>query len=441
MSERHLHLGLFLLGTGSHIAGWRMPGAVTSFEDVPAVVAIAREAERALFDLIFIGDNLNADPTAHPSYTSRLEPITLLSAVAMTTSHIGLGATASTTYGDPWSLARAFASLDHISGGRAAWNSVTTSNPQAAANFGKIHPDHARRYEMSAEFIEVAKALWDAWAPDAVVRDHATGAYFDPAKIRPIDHDGTFFKVKGPLNITRAPQGRPVILQAGGSEAGQELAARHADVVFTVTQDQGEAIAFYRGLKARLPKHGRTEADLKILPGVMPVVAETEAEARDKLDTLMGFVGARDALGILGERFNHDFSGDDIDGPIPESLGENDAYHAFASAMLGKARRENMRLKDLANLVAAARGHWVLCGSADQVADTLVDWFESGAADGFNVMPPWFMEGFTDFTRLVVPRLQDRGLFRTAYEGTTLRQSLGLQVPPVGGSVETLAGA
>ncbi|MFD2239288.1 LLM class flavin-dependent oxidoreductase [Aureimonas populi] len=424
--ERRLHLGLFLIGTGSHISGWRMPGAVDSFEDLPAILDIAREAERALFDLIFVGDNLNADPGAHPSYCSRLEPLTMLSAVATATSRIGLGATASTTYGDPWTLARAFASLDHISGGRAAWNSVTTANPQAAANFGMVHPDHARRYEMSGEFIEAVRKLWDAWAPGALIRDTASGRYFDAAKIAPIDHEGAFFRVKGPLNISRSPQGRPVILQAGGSEAGQDLAARHADVVFTVTQDKDEARAFYAGLKARLPAHGRGPGDLVVLPGVMPVVAETERQARNKLAALQGFVDEATALGMLSERFNQDMSRFDLDGPIPD-LGRNEAYHAFASAMLGKARRENMTLRDLYNLVAAARGHWVLCGSADFVADTLEDWFRSKAADGFNVMPPWFMEGFTDFTRLVVPRLQERGLFRKAYEGRTLRENLGLR--------------
>lgn len=422
---RQLHLGLFLIGTGSHISGWRMPGAVDSFEDLPAMVAIAREAERARFDLVFVGDNLNADPTAHPSYCSRLEPLTLLAAVATATRHIGLGATASTTYGDPWSLARAFASLDHISGGRAAWNAVTTANAQAAANFGKVHPDHARRYELATEFITVAKRLWDAWQPGATPKDRATGRYFDPAKIAPIDHDGPFFTVRGPLNISRAPQGRPVILQAGGSEAGQDLAAEHADVVFTVTQDKAEAQAFYRSLKERLARFHRKPDEMVVLPGVMPVVGRTHEEAHAKLAALQGFVDERTALGMLSERFGRDMSGCDLDGPVPD-LGDSEAYHAFASAMLGKARREKMSLRDLHNLVAAARGHWVLCGSASFVADTLQDWFESEAADGFNVMPPWFMDGFTDFTRLVVPILQERGLFRTGYPGGTLRRTLGL---------------
>jgi FMN-dependent oxidoreductase (nitrilotriacetate monooxygenase family) len=422
---REMRLGLFLLGTGSHISGWRLPGAIDTFEDIGAITAISREAERGLFDLIFVGDNLNADPSAHPSYCARLEPLTMLSAVAMVTQHIGLGATSSTTYGDPWSLARAFASLDHISAGRAAWNSVTTSNPQAAANFGTTHPDHARRYEMSAEFIAVAKALWDAWEPGAVLKDRQSGAYFDPAKIHAIYHGGAFFKVKGPVNISPMPQGRPLILQAGGSGPGQELAAEHADVVFTVAQEKAEAIVFYQGLKARMAKFGRAPQRLAILPGVMPVVGRTEEEAREKLAQLMSFVDDKTALGMLSERFNTDLSGYDLDGPVPD-LGENDAYHAFAGVMLSKARRENMRLRDLYSLVAAARGHWVLCGSATQIADTLQDWFESGAADGFNVMPGCFMQEFTDFIDLVVPELQKRGLYKTGYAPGTLREKLGM---------------
>jgi len=425
IQPREMRLGLFLLGTGSHISGWRMQGAVDSFENIRDVARIAAEAERGLFDLIFIGDNLNADPKAHPSYCARLEPLTMLSALAMTTSHIGLGATHSTTYGDPWSVARAFASLDHISGGRAAWNSVTTSAPQAAANFGTQHPDHARRYEMSAEFIEVVKALWGAWEPGAMVKDRESGAYFDPSKIHPIDHEGEFFSVKGPLNISRPPQGRPLILQAGGSEAGQALAAEHADVVFTVTQDRGEAAEFYRGLKAQLAPHGRGGTDLVVLPGVMPVVGRTREEAQAKLTRLMGFVDDETALGMLSERFNTDMSGYDLDGPVPE-LGRNDAYHAFAAAMLSKARRENLRLRDLYALIAAARGHWVLCGSAEEVAQTLIDWVDAGAADGFNVMPSHFIEGLTDFVDLVVPILQARGYFKTAYAPGTLRDKLGL---------------
>jgi FMN-dependent oxidoreductase (nitrilotriacetate monooxygenase family) len=426
---RKIHFGLFLLGTGSHVAGWRMPGAIDSFQNIDQVRTIAQEAERGLFDLIFMGDNLHADPAAHPSYTARLEPLTLLSAIAGATKHIGLGATVSTTYSDPFTVARVFASLDHLSGGRAAWNAVTTANPTAAANFGTIHPDHAKRYEIAEEFLTVVRGLWDCWADDAVVADRETGLYIDPAKVRCLDHDGAHFKVKGPLNIGRSPQGQPIILQAGGSGPGQELAAKSADVVFSVTQDLDEARAFYRSVKDRLLKHGRAEDSMVILPGVMPIVGRTEREAHDKLAALQGFISETNALSLLSDRFGIDMSVYDLDGPIPEDLKPSDNYHAFAKVMLDKARRENMRLRDVYNLMAAARGHWVLCGTPEYVADTLETWFATGAADGFNIMPSHFPDGLTDFVDMVVPILQERGLYRTEYESGTLRDRMGFERP------------
>lgn len=426
--SRQMHFGLFLLGTGSHIAGWRQPGAMDTFQDIEKVRQIAATAERGLFDLIFMGDNLNADPASHPSYTARLEPMTLLAAIAGATRHIGLGGTVSTTYADPFSVARAFASLDHISGGRAAWNAVTTSAPAAAANFGTQHPDHARRYERAGEFVDVVTGLWDCWADDAICADRASGVYIDPAKVRPLDHEGPFFKVKGPLNIGRSPQGHPIISQAGGSEPGQMLAARTADIVFAVVQDLAEAKAGYDSLKARLPAFGRHPDEVCVLPGVMPVVGRTAKEAREKLNDLMQFVDTSNALGMLSERFGHDMSAYALDGPIPD-LPEADTYKSFTGVLLSKARRDGMSLRDLYNLVAAARGHWVLCGAAEEVADTLQQWFEAGAADGFNVMPPYFPGAFDDFVDLVIPILQERGLFRTTYEGTTLRDLLGLKRP------------
>lgn len=427
-SPRQMHLGLFILGTGSHVAGWRYPNAFDRFESIDQVRRIAAIAERGKFDLIFMGDNLYADPAAHPSYTSRLEPLTMLSAIAMTTSKIGLGATASTTYGDPFSTARAFASLDHISGGRAAWNAVTTANPVSAANFGRDHPDHSLRYEIAEEFVSTVKGLWDCWDEDAIVANKETGIYIDPAKMHALNHEGTYFQVKGPLNISRSPQGHPVVLQAGGSAPGQRLAARTADVVFSVVQDMGEAQRQYAALKAQLPSFGRQPDEVTMLPGVMPVVGRTAREAFDKLATLQSFVSETNALALLSDRFGTDMSAYDLDGPVPE-IATSDSYHSFSSVMLAKARRENMSLRDVYNLMAAARGHWVLCGSAEQVADTLQTWFESHAADGFNVMPPYFPDGFDDFVDLVVPILQERGLFRADYTGTTLRDHLGLTRP------------
>lgn len=425
---RQMHLGLFLLATGSHVAGWRMPGAYTSFQDIGAVRQIAAAAERACFDLIFMGDNLYADPAAHPSYTMRFEPLTMLAALATGTTHIGLGATVSTTYSDPWTVARAFASLDHISGGRAAWNAVTTSSALAGPNFGRTHPSHADRYAVAAEFVDVVCGLWDGWEEDALVADRTTGRYLDPAKLHPLHHEGAHFSVRGPLNIGRAPQGRPVILQAGGSEPGLALAARTADVVFSVQQDFAEARAQYEDLKSRLPRFGRTREAVTVLPGVMPVVGRTEREALDRLAQLQSFITPENALMLLSERLGVDLEGHALDAPL-DAVPRTENSHAFTRTLLNKARREGLTLRDVYNLLGAARGHWVLCGSAVQVADTLQYWFENGAADGFNVMPSHFPGGFDDFAELVVPILQERGLFRRAYGGRMLRDHLGLARP------------
>jgi FMN-dependent oxidoreductase (nitrilotriacetate monooxygenase family) len=424
-----MHIGLFMMGTGSHVAGWRYPGALDTFQDIRAIQEIGRIAEAGCLDMIFVGDGLSADPAAHPSYTLRLEPLTMLSALAVTTSRIGLGATASTTYGDPYSIARVFGSLDHISNGRAAWNAVTSSQPAAAANFGTTHPQHAERYARAEEFIDVVRGLWDCWADDAVPADRETGLYIDPAKVRKLNHKGAYFDVQGPLNMGRSPSGHPVILQAGGSDPGQALAARTADVVFSVVQDFDEARTQYAKLKALLPKYGRRPEDVTILPGVMPIVGRTDQEARDKLSLLQSFAGAGQAFKMLSDRFGIDMRQYDLDGPVPD-LPTNLTSHGFATVMLAAARRQNMKLRDLYNLAAAARGHWVLCGTATTIADTLQHWFEGGAGDGFNVMPAYFHEGLTDFTEQVVPILQDRGLFRREYAGTTLREHLGLKRPP-----------
>ena len=428
--RRQMHLGVFVLGTGNHIAGWRVPGAFDTFQSLPVVQEIARIAERGLFDLLFLGDGLAADPTHHPSFTTRLEPVTMLAALAATTVHIGLGATASTTYSEPFTVARAFASLDHLSAGRAAWNAVTSSSPDGASNFGRAHPPHAQRYAVAEEFVDVVGGLWDCWDDDAIVMDRATGQYIDPAKVHALNHHGTYFQVKGPLNIGRCPQGRPVILQAGASKPGQALASRTADVVFAVVQDLAEAKAAYAGLKEQLPRHGRDPDELFVLPGVMPILGGTQAEAKRKLDELQSFVSPTNAIKMLSTRLGVDMSVFPLDGPVPD-LPLPDTSHGFATVMLAKARRDGMTLRDLYNLTGAARGHWVLCGTPDTVADTLETWFNERAADGFNILPATFPGGFTDFVTEVVPILQRRGMFRRAYEATTLRGHLGLARPPV----------
>jgi FMN-dependent oxidoreductase (nitrilotriacetate monooxygenase family) len=422
---RQMHIGLFLLGTGSHPAGWRYPGAYDSFTDLDVILDIAQTAERGKFDLLFMGDHLNADLKGHPSFTNRLEPLSLFSAIAMRTRRIGLGITVSTTYSDPFSVARSFSSLDHISSGRAAWNAVTTANPGAAANFGTVHPEHNKRYQRAEEFVDVVTKLWDCWDDDAVVADRASGVYIDTNKVRSIDHVGQFFKVKGPLHQQRSPQGRPVILQAGGSEPGLMMAARTADVVFSVVQDFDECLEAYASLKRKVEQFGRSRNDVTAMPGVMPVIGRTDKEALEKLSELQSYVDDGNAIVVLSERFDHDMAQYDLNGPIPD-LKLPDSYQSFARVLLSKAKRENMSLRDLYNLTVASRGHWTLCGSPKTIADTFQTWFEQGAADGFMIMPPYFPGGLGDFVDEVVPILQERGLFRHDYDGGTLRDHLGL---------------
>jgi len=428
---RSIHFGVFLLGTGNHTAGWRYPGSDQTFLDIRVQQRVAAIAERGLFDFLFLGDGLAANLGNHPSYACRLEPMTLLSALAMTTTHVGLAATMSTTYSDPYTTARAFASLDHISGGRAAWNAVTTSGAAAGGNFGRTHPDHEHRYEVAEEFINVVRGLWDCWSDDAVIADLKTGKFFDERQVKPLNHEGVRFSVKGPLNMGRCPQGQPLVLQAGGSERGQNLAARTADVVFSVVQDFEEAKVAYAGLKERIRRFGRDPDSVTILPGVMPIIGKTDADAREVLNTLQGYVDSTEGLAMLSSRLGTDISKYSLDGPIPD-LPLPNTSHGFARALLAKGRRENMSLRDLYNLTAAARGHWVLCGSAQTVADTFEKWFLEGAADGFCVMPAWFPGQFDEFVDQVVPELQRRGLYRKAYTGTTLRDHLGLRRPAVG---------
>ena len=425
-STRQMHLGVFVLGTGNHMAGWRWDGAFTSHMELPVMQEIARIAERGRFDLLFVSDSMAMDPTDHPSFLCRFEPCSLITALAGCTTHVGLGATVSSSFSEPYNVARMFASIDHISGGRAAWNVVTTSNRKAALNFSMDeHFTHDARYARAEEFVDVVRGLWDCWDDGAIVADKATGRFIDADKVRPLNHEGRFFKVRGPLNMARCPQGHPVIIQAGGSPSGLELAARTADVVFSVVQELEPAKRAYADLKSRMAKYGRAPDSLCVLPGVMPIVGRTEAEARAKLAKLQGWITADNAATLVTSRIGYDVSGHPMDGPVPPPP-VSEGGRTFPYVLYDMARREGMTLRDLYNLTAAARGHWVLCGTATRIADTLEQWFAEGAADGFNILPAWFPGGFAEFVDHVVPELQRRGLFRRDYAGTTLREHFDL---------------
>jgi len=424
-----MRLGVFVQVPGHHVGGWRHPDAVTTdWPNLGLLQHIARTAERAKFDMFFLGDGFATGYGEHPSIIGKFEPLTLLSALAMTTSKLGLAATGSTTYAEPYHAARAFASLDHISGGRAGWNVVTTAYAKSSAVFGRQHPPHAERYAMAEEFVEACRLLWDSWDDDAFIGDKQAGRFVKPGSLHIPDFRGKYFAVEGALNVPRAPQGHPVLIQAGSSGPGQALAARIADVVFTAQNDQAEAVAFYTALKAQVAGFGRDPAHVLVMPGVMPVVGRSEAEAETLFAELNRNIDTAQAFTVLSERLGMDVSAYPMDGPVP-TPPETEHLKSRATLLMEMARRENLTLRQLYYRVAAARGHLLLVGTAAQVADTLERWFKAGAADGFNVMPPFFPGQFDAFADSVVPILQERGLFRADYTGKTLRDHLGLPRP------------
>ncbi|CAL9568295.1 Nitrilotriacetate monooxygenase component A [Streptomyces sp. enrichment culture] len=431
--RRTLHLNAFLMNAGHHDAAWRHPGSSPErVTDLRYFQELALTAERGLLDSVFLADGLALWGKARHNALGGFEPLTLLSAVAAVTQRIGLIATASTTFNEPYHLARKFASLDHISGGRAGWNIVTSGTADEARNFGREeHPEHRLRYERAAEFLEVATRLWDSWEDGAVVLDKERGVYADTDRIHPAAHRGEHFGVAGPLNVPRPPQGHPLLVQAGSSEDGREFAARYAEAVFTAQQTLADAQAFYRDLKSRAARYGRSGDDIVVLPGIAPVIGSTEAEAkaleRELTDLQVPEYGLAQLSGMLGV----DLAGLPLDGPLPDLPEERDinGNKSRFTLVAELARREDLTLRELIARLGAGRGHRVYAGTPEQIADQLEEWFTGGAADGFNIMAPVLPTGLTDFVDHVVPELQRRGLFRTAYEGGTLREHYGLPRP------------
>ncbi|MGD9881842.1 MAG: LLM class flavin-dependent oxidoreductase [Reyranella sp.] len=426
-----MRLGVFVQTPGHHVAGWRHPDAVASGPNLALMKHIAASAERGKFDMFFLGDGFATGYGEHPSTIGKFEPLTLLSALAMGTSRLGLAATASTTYAEPYHVARGFASLDHLSAGRAAWNVVTTAYAKSAAVFGRQHPPHAERYAMAEEFVEACRILWDSWDDDAFIADKASGRFVRPGSLHVPHFKGKYFGVDGGLNVPRPPQGHPVLIQAGSSGPGQALAARIADVVFTAQNDLDEARAFYNGLKSQVAACGRRPESALVMPGVFPVVGRTDAEAQAIFAELNRNIEMTTAFTVLSERLGTDMSVHPLDEPVPD-LPETEHLKSRAALLLEMARRDKLTVRQLFYRVAAARGHLLLVAAPVRIADVLETWFRSGAADGFNVMPPFFPGQFDAFVDLVVPILQERGLFRTDYSGTTLRDHLGLERPADG---------
>jgi FMN-dependent oxidoreductase (nitrilotriacetate monooxygenase family) len=433
---RQLHLNLFVQARGHHEAAWNHPdSSPASLTDVNYYKDIAQRAEAALFDSIFFADSLMLPTDAARSGRLWLEPITLLAALAVATDRIGLIATGSSTYSQAFNLARQFSSIDHISNGRAGWNIVTTWMAKVSLNYGDAGQNsHADRYIMAEEFLQVVKDLWDSWADDAVVDERDGGVYANSDRIRPIDFNGEYYSVAGPLNLPRSPQGRPVLVQAGSSDAGRDFASRHAEAVFTAHLEKATAQTFYTDIKKRAAEAGRDANQVLILPGLSPMIASTETEAKRMEQDLNENTDPEIGRRTLSTRFDgHDFSNLPLDRPLttddfppPSSV---ETMRSRTELIVNLVRSEGLTLRQLLARFAGARGHFTFAGTPEQVADLIEDWFQDGAADGFNVMPPLFPTMLDVFTEEVIPILQRRGLFRTEYKGRTLREHYGLDRP------------
>ncbi|KJM65820.1 LLM class flavin-dependent oxidoreductase [Pluralibacter gergoviae] len=428
--QRQLRLGTILHGASGNMSAWRHPAAVADASiNFDFVKETARLAEAGKLDFLFVADGLYINEKSIPHFLNRFEPLTVLSALASVTEHLGLVGTLSTSYSEPFTAARQFASLDHLSGGRAGWNVVTSPLEGSAKNFSRArHPDHALRYRIADEYLRVVKGLWDSWEADAFVRDKASGEFFNPAKLHTLNHRGDFFQVAGPLNIGRTPQGRPIIFQAGASDDGRALAASHADAIFTHQDTLAEAQAFYRDVKSQLAARGRRDDQLHIFQGVSVIVGDSEADAERQYQETAALVSIDNALNYLGRYFeHHDFSQYPLDGPFPDlgRLGEN-SFRSTTDAIKREARERDLTLRQAALEAASPRPRF--SGTAEQVADGLQQWFEARGADGF-IIQGGTPETFPCFVAQVVPLLQARGLFRRDYPGRTLRESLGLSLP------------
>jgi FMN-dependent oxidoreductase (nitrilotriacetate monooxygenase family) len=444
-----MHLGAFVHETGQHVAAWRHPEAHfhsgASFADA---VEVAQTAERGKFDFLFLADTAAVSLSGTPESRGRMgkvvkfEPMTILSALAAVTKHLGLVATSTTTFNEPYTLARQFASLDQISGGRSGWNLVTSNNEDDALNYSlDQHPAHADRYERAIEFAEVVTGLWDSWDEDAFIRDKESGVFFDPSKLHPLHHKGKHFQVRGPLNVGRSPQGRPVLVQAGASGTGRDVAARLAELVFTAQTTFEQGREFYGDVMGRLPRYGRSPAEVLVMPGLYPVVAPTASEAQEKFDYLQSLIHPSVGLAVLEHTIGvHDLDKLPLDGPVPEMPDTNGPL-SRQRLLLDQARRDNLTLWELCLANAGPRGHVLTIGTPSQVVDEMEHWFKDGACDGFNVMPAWLPGSLTDFVDLVIPELQRRGLFRTEYEAMTLRGNLGLPQPISRFHADRFAGA
>lgn len=438
MPKRQLHLGIFTYPGGHHIGGWRHgsvdPTKILSYDYYRQTAMIA---ERGKFDLLFVGDMLAAREkdgrVLAQGALNNIDSISITAAISGATEHLGLVATLSTTYNEPYAIAERFASLDHLSGGRAGWNIITTANDDAALNFSrKSHMEKSLRYQRAKEFVDICKALWDGWAGDALAGDAASGVLVDRGRVREIDHQGQFFAMQGALDLPRSPQGWPVLVQAGGSPAGFEFAAMVGELIFAAQSRREEAIRFRAAVKERMPKHGRDPELLRVLPGLLPIIGSTEKEALDKEAMLNELLHPAVGIWMLSEQMNFRLYDYPQDGKLPtadiRASGGN--FTPRVVSLMERADREGLSIRECGILVAASRSHGSVVGTPEQVVDHMQLWLDEGACDGFNIMPAYFQDELELFVDQIVPLLQRRGLFRRDYEGRTLRNHLGLPVPP-----------
>ncbi len=435
-SPRQMALGLLLSPASSHIAGWRHPDAISNAgESFEEVLSVAKSAEEACLDFVFLADELCA-PDADPKILSRdpviyrFEPLTLLAALAVSTNRIGLVATQTTTYNEPYHIARKFASLDNLSNGRVGWNLVTSYVPAEAKNFSQAsHQGSVDRYERAEEFQQVVSGLWDSWDDDAFPLDKDSGRYFDPTKMNVLHHEGKHFSVRGPLNVRRTPQGHPVQVQAGSSEAGMNLAAKCTDIAFTAQPTLDGALAFSKKLREKTIAAGRSADSIRIIAGVQPIIGETDEHAQQLYMEMQELIHPEVGLTRLSQLLDYDVTQLPLDGPLPQNLPDTENYKSRRQLIIDTARAENLSLRELYLRVVGSYGHRIVVGTAQSVADELTEWFLAGAVDGYILSPTYLPAGFDVFSEKVIPLLQERGVFRTEYTGTTFRDHLGLTRP------------
>jgi FMN-dependent oxidoreductase (nitrilotriacetate monooxygenase family) len=433
-TRRELHLNAFLMEAGHHEAAWRLPESNPHADfNLPHWIRLAQLAEEAKFDSLFLADGPALTGSGEFRPPGQLEPLTLLTALSQHTSRIGLIATVSSTYNEPYNLARRLASVDHVSGGRAGWNIVTSAGADEAANFGfSERPDHAARYARAHEFLTVAKALWDSWETEAVLGDKSSGRYADPSRLHAIDHAGSHFKVAGPLNVERPPQGHPLLVQAGSSKDGKDFAARHAEAIFTAHQTYERAADFYDDIKTRTKAAGRDPDSVLVLPGIVPFLGSTEKEAQELAQRFDELRVPEFGLSQLAWNFETEPSVFELDKPLPDFILARPKLQGSQSRsdlIIELAVRENLTVREILSRLGGGRGHFTFIGTPEQAADTIISWFEGGAADGFNIMAPALPSTLETFIEHVLPILRTKGLFREDYTGTTLREHYGLPVP------------